>query len=81
MGNSEKKDNRPAGTKKTTKKPAAKKTNWFKNLKGQFKTISWPTKETAGKQTGAVVIISVVLGLLITVIDIVFRFGLGFVVK
>ena len=59
MGDSEKK----------SKKPAAKKTSWFKGLKGQFKTISWPTPETVGKQTGAVVI------------DIVFRFGLGFLVK
>ena len=44
MGDSEKK----------SKKPAAKKTSWFKGLKGQFKTISWPTPETVGKQTGAV---------------------------
>ena len=71
MGDSEKK----------SKKPAAKKTSWFKGLKGQFKTISWPPPETVGKQTGAVVIISVILGVLITVIDIVFRFGLGFLVK
>ena len=71
MGDSEKK----------SKKPAAKKQSWFKGLKGQFKTISWPTPETVGKQTGAVVIISVILGVLITVIDIVFRFGLGFLVK
>ena len=65
----------------TKNAPKAQKTSWFKGLKGQFKTISWPTPETVGKQTGAVVIISVILGVLITVIDIVFRFGLGFLVK
>lgn len=59
----------------------SKKPSWFKGLKGQLKTISWPTPETVGKQTGAVVIISVILGVLITVIDVVFRFGLGFLVK
>ena len=61
------------------KKPA--KTSWFKGLKGQFKTISWPSTETVGKQTTAVVVISVILGVLITVIDNIIRFGLGFLVK
>lgn len=61
------------------KKPA--KTSWFKGLKGQFKTISWPSAETVGKQTTAVVVISVILGVLITIIDNIFRFGLGFLVK
>ena len=67
--------------KKSKKKPTAKKTSWFKGLKGQLKSISWPTPETVGKQTAAVVFISVILGVLITVIDVVFRFGLGFLVK
>lgn len=66
---------------KKSKKPAAKKTSWFKGLKGQFKSISWPNPETVGKQTTAVVVISVILGVLITVIDVIFRFGLEFLVK
>ena len=65
---------------KKSNKPAAK-TSWFKGLKGQFKSISWPSAETVGKQTTTVVIATVILGVLITVVDILFRFGLGFLVK
>lgn len=66
---------------KNSKKPAAKKASWFKGLKGQMKSISWPSAEDVGKQTTAVVAISVILGVLIAVIDVIFRFGLEFLVK
>ena len=41
----------------------APKTSWFKGLKAEFKKIVWPDKKTLGKQTAAVVFVSVVLGL------------------
>lgn len=69
MGNSEK-----------NKKPG-KIAAWWKGLKGQFKTISWPARDEVVSQTTAVVIISVVLSVLIAVVDIIIRFGLGFLVK
>ena len=48
---------------KTTQK------SWFKGLKSEFNKIIWTDKVTLGKQTVAVVSITVVLGVIITVLD------------
>ena len=45
------------------------KTNWFTGLKAEFKKIIWPTKKDVAKETVAVVIVSVVLGLIIAGLD------------
>lgn len=53
----------------------APKQSFFKGLKSEFKKISWPDKETLFKQSTAVVIISIIVGLLITAIDLCIQFG------
>ena len=53
----------------------APKKSFFKGLKSEFKKISWPDKDTLLKQSTAVVIISIVLGLMITAIDWCIQFG------
>ena len=50
----------------TENKNTAVKESWFAGLKAEFKKIIWPTKESLARQTTAVVIVSVVLGLIIT---------------
>ncbi len=60
-------------TAKTSEK--APKKSFFKGLKSEFKKISWPDKDTLLKQSTAVVIISIVLGLMITAIDWCIQFG------
>ena len=52
---------------------------YFKNLKAEFRKIIWPDKKRALKQTGAVVGVSVVLGVIIAILDAVYRFILGFI--
>jgi preprotein translocase subunit SecE len=47
-----------------------------KGLKAEFRKIVWPTQEKLTKQTIAVVSVSLVLGLLISVLDWVFQLGL-----
>lgn len=59
----------------------AKKTSWFKGVKAEFKKISWPTKDTLTKETIAVLFISVLLGVIITVIDLILRTGIEFIVR
>ncbi|MDD6571770.1 MAG: preprotein translocase subunit SecE [Thermoflexaceae bacterium] len=59
----------------------AKKTSWFKGVKAEFKKISWPTKDTLTKETIAVLFISVLLGVIITVIDLIIRTGIEFIVR
>lgn len=56
----------------------AKKPSFFKGLKKEFKKITWPDKKAVTKQTAAVVIVSVILGVIITFMDIIIRYGVGF---
>ena len=58
-----------------------KKTSKFKALCIEFKKIVWPDKKTLAKQTTAVVAITIVLGLLITMIDFIVKYGVEFLVK
>ena len=50
--------------------------SWFKGLKAEFKKIVWPDKESLGKQTVAVVIITAILSLIIALLDAVVKFGI-----
>lgn len=59
----------------------APKKSWFKGLKSEFKKIIWADRKTITKQTIAVVSISVILGLIITVIDAVLQYGIDFLVN
>ncbi len=49
---------------------------WFKGLKSEFKKIVWESRESVTRQTIAVVLISLVLGIIITVIDTILQFGI-----
>ena len=62
-------------TEKTQKK------SWFKGLQAEFKKIFWPDKKTLTKQTTAVVAVSVILGALIAVIDVILRYGIDLLIK
>ena len=43
--------------------------SWWKGLKSEFGKIVWPDKKTLVKQTIAVVVISIIVCLLITLVD------------
>lgn len=47
----------------------AQKKSWFKGLKSEFKKIIWTDKQTLAKQTAAVVSITCLMGVVITIID------------
>ena len=63
----------------TTEKKQKK--SWFKGLKGEFKKIIWPDKKTLAKQTVAVTVFSVVLGMIIAVVDALIQYGIDFIVR
>ena len=46
------------------------KSSWFKGLKAEWKKIIWPTRATLAKESVAVAIITVILGLLIKLVDL-----------
>lgn len=62
-------------TEKTQKK------SWFKGLKAEFKKIIWPDKKSLAKQTAAVVAVSIVLGVIIAIMDMIIQYGLDFLIK
>lgn len=62
----------------TTEK--APKKSWFKGLKAEFKKIVWPDKESLTKQSVAVIIVTVLLGVVIYVMDFIIDFGIGIII-
>ncbi len=65
MGENASKDNQP-------------KVGFFQGVEKEFKKISWPDKKTLGKQAVAVTAISVVMGLVITLLDTIVQYGINF---
>lgn len=57
----------------------APKRSWFKGLKSEFKKIVWPGKEDLTKQSIAVVIVTVLLGIIIYLLDYVIELGIGII--
>lgn len=57
----------------------APKKSWFKGVKSEFKKIVWPDKETLTKQTVAVVIVTLLLGIIIYLLDYAIEVGIGFI--
>ena len=57
------------------------KANWWKGLKAEWKKIIWPNKSTLSKQTIAVIVVSVLMGIIITIVDVLAKFGIDFLVK
>ena len=67
MGESSKTDN--------TVKPVE---SWD-GVKADFQKISWPNKDTLIKQSIAVVIVSIISGVLISLLDVIFQYGVNFI--
>ena len=62
-------------------KEKKQKKSWFKGLKSEFNKIIWTDKKTLGKQTVAVVAVSVVLGVIIAVVDNVVLQAVNLLIK
>ncbi len=62
-------------------KTKKQKKSWFKGLKVEFSKIIWPDQKSLTKETIAVLVVSVLLGVIISVVDLIVRFGIEFIVK
>ena len=60
-----------------TKKGSGRIATYFRELKSEFKKITWPDKHSTFKQSVAVVAISVVVGLIIAMLDYVIQYGVN----
>ena len=78
MANSENKEevmqDEPKKTAKTA--TASKKKSRLQGLKAEFRRIIWPDKETITKETSAVVVSTVILGIIIALLDLLIKTGL-----
>lgn len=63
------------------KEGASKKNSFFAGLKAEFNKVIWPTKETIVKQTTAVVVVSIILGVVISLLDMGIIFGVKEILK
>ena len=78
MANSENKEevmqDEPKKTAKTA--TASKKKSRLQGLKAEFRRIIWPDKETITKETTAVVVSTVILGIITALLDLLIKTGL-----
>ena len=63
----------------TASNEKAPKKSFFKGLKTEFSKIAWPGKDTLAKQTVAVIVTTIALGIAIAVLDLLIQFGLNIV--
>ncbi len=61
-------------------KETALKRSYFTELKAEFRKIVWPDKALLGKQSVAVILAAVAIGVIIAAIDWVMQVGLSFII-
>ncbi len=57
------------------------KEGFFAGISSEFKKIIWPTRIAVAKETTAVVVVSVVVGLIIALLDYVIQYGVDVLIK
>ena len=62
------------------KESTALKRSFFTELKAEFRKIVWPDKELLGKQSVAVILAAIVIGVIIAALDWVMQVGLSFII-
>ena len=54
---------------------------FLKGIKTEFKKIVWPTKDDIVRETIAVISSSIAIGIIISILDFIFKLLLNFVIK
>lgn len=65
----------PANTKKS------KMNTYFRGVKAELKKVIWPTKKELINYTGIVIIISAIVAITVSVLDLLIQGGLKFIIK
>ena len=56
------------------------KTSWFEGVKAEFRKIIWPDQKSVVRQTIAVIVTSVIVGLIIALLDWAIQYGVNFLI-
>jgi preprotein translocase subunit SecE len=59
----------------------SQKKSWFQGLHSEFKKIIWPDRKTLTKQTIAVVVVSAILAVIVSLMDAAILEGINLLVK
>ncbi|WP_036606750.1 preprotein translocase subunit SecE [Oribacterium sp. P6A1] len=54
---------------------------FFKGLKTEFNKIIFPNRQDVIKETTATIVVSLLIGVVIAVLDLIMKTGLGFILK
>ena len=54
---------------------------FFKGLKTEYNKIIFPTRQDIIKETTATIVVSLLVGALIAVLDLIMKTGLGFIIR
>ena len=60
---------------------AAPKKSFFKGVKSEFKKIIWPNKRDVVRGSAASIVISIILGLIIALLDLVIKYGIDLIIN
>ncbi len=63
------------------KKSGNRFTRFFKEVKSELKKVTWPSKKQVIKSTLVVIAAVLIIGVVIWVLDLLFSFGLGSIIK
>ena len=55
--------------------------DFFKALKTEYNKIIFPTRQDIIKETTATIVVSLLVGALIAVLDLIMKTGLGFIIR
>ena len=55
--------------------------DFFKGLKAEYNKIIFPTRQDIIKETTATIVVSLLVGALIAVLDLIMKTGLGFIIR
>ena len=56
----------------------AQKVSFWKSVKTEFSKVAWPNRDNLLKESVAVLCVSIVLGLIITLLDTLIQYGINF---
>lgn len=65
----------------TKESKSAKATGFFKGVRAEFKKIIWPNRQQLVQYTLVVVLMSIVLSLFVYGLDLLFRNGIGLILR
>lgn len=65
---------------KKEEKSTTLKRSWFQELKSEFKKITWLDKNTLLKQSGLVIVVTIILGAIIVLVDYLIQIGLQYII-